>query len=59
MGVWGVKNFHVTLYRLSEEGSEFTPGYFAVTVVAALLATGGLLSNSIPVIIGSVCVLHS
>jgi uncharacterized hydrophobic protein (TIGR00271 family) len=56
VGVWGVKNFHAALYRLCEEGSEFTPGYFALVVVAALLATGGLLSNSIPVIIGSMCV---
>jgi hypothetical protein len=57
MVVWGVKNFHVALYRLCEEGSEFTPGYFALVAVAALLATGGLLSNSIPVVIGSMCVV--
>jgi uncharacterized hydrophobic protein (TIGR00271 family) len=56
MAVWGVKNFYVALENICEEGSEFTFGYFALVVVAALLATGGLLVNSIPVIIGSMCI---
>jgi uncharacterized hydrophobic protein (TIGR00271 family) len=56
MRVWGVRNFYSSLEHLCEEGSEFSFGYFALVVVAALLATGGLLSNSIPVIIGSMCV---
>src|SRR5208337_4487236 len=54
--VWDVSNFHLTLEHLSEEGAEFTFGYFGLVVVAALVATGGLLSNSIPVIIGSMCI---
>jgi uncharacterized hydrophobic protein (TIGR00271 family) len=56
MPVWGVKNFYVALENICEEGSEFTFGYFSLVVVAALLATGGLLVNSIPVIIGSMCI---
>jgi uncharacterized hydrophobic protein (TIGR00271 family) len=51
-----VSNFYQSLERLCEEGAEFTFGYFGLVVVAALLATGGLLANSIPVIIGSMCV---
>ena len=54
--VWGIINFHLNLESLSERGAEFTFGYFGLVVVAALLATGGLLANSIPVIIGSMCV---
>ena len=30
--------------------------YFAIVVAAVLLAIGGLLVNSIPVIIGSMCI---
>ena len=56
MKIYCVKNFYSTLERLSEEGAVFIFGYFGLVVVAALLATGGLLANSIPVIIGSMCV---
>jgi uncharacterized hydrophobic protein (TIGR00271 family) len=56
MGVWGVKNFYATMENLCEEESVFSFGYFAIVVAAALLATGGLLVNSIPVIIGSMCI---
>jgi uncharacterized hydrophobic protein (TIGR00271 family) len=56
MAVWGVKNFYVALENICEKGSEFSSGYFSLVVVAALLATGGLLVNSIPVIIGSMCI---
>jgi len=56
MNVWGVSNFYSNLERYSEEGSEFSIGFFALVVASALLATGGLLSNSIPVIIGSMCI---
>jgi uncharacterized hydrophobic protein (TIGR00271 family) len=56
MAVWGVKNFYVAMENLCEEQSEFTFGYFALVAVAALLATGGLLVNSIPIIIGSMCI---
>jgi uncharacterized hydrophobic protein (TIGR00271 family) len=51
-----VSNFYSKLENLCEKGAEFTFGYFGLVVVAALLATGGLLANSIPVIIGSMCV---
>jgi hypothetical protein len=54
--VYGVSNFYLHLEHLSEEGAKFTSGYFGLVVVSALLATGGLLANSIPVIIGSMCI---
>jgi len=54
--VWGVRNFYSHLERVSEEGSRFSLGYFALVVMSALLATGGLLANSVVVIIGSMCV---
>ncbi len=56
MKVWGVRNFYSHLERVSEEGSEFSIGYFALVVTSALLATGGLLADSVVVIIGSMCV---
>jgi len=56
MEVLGIRNFYSNLERLGEEGSEFSFGYIALVVVSALLATGGLLANSIPVIIGSMCI---
>jgi uncharacterized hydrophobic protein (TIGR00271 family) len=46
----------ILILNIFEEGAEFTFGYFGLVVVAALLATGGLLANSIPVVIGSMCV---
>lgn len=55
MKVWGVRNFYSHLERVSEEGSKFSPGYFALVATSALLATGGLLANSVVVIIGSMC----
>ena len=54
--VWGVRNFYSHLERVSEEGSEFSLGYFALVATSALLVTAGLLANSIAVIIGSMCV---
>ena len=56
MKVWGVRNFYSHLERISEEGSKFSLGYFALVVTSALLATGGLLANSVVVIIGSMCI---
>jgi len=56
MKVWGVRNFYSSLERQSEEGSKFSIGFLALVVASALLTTGGLLSNSIPVIIGSMCI---
>ena len=56
MKVWGIRNFYSHLERVGEEGSEFSLGYFALVVASALLVTGGLLANSVAVIIGSMCV---
>jgi uncharacterized hydrophobic protein (TIGR00271 family) len=56
MKVHSVRNFYSTLENLGEEGSEFAVGYFALVVVATLIATAGLLANSIPVIVGSMCI---
>ncbi len=54
--VWKVRNFHSNLERVGEEGSKFSLGYFVLAITSSLLATGGLLANSAPVIIGSMCV---
>jgi uncharacterized membrane protein len=51
-----ITNFYLNLEHLCEEGAKFTFCFFGLVVAAALLATGGLLANSIPVIIGSICV---
>jgi len=56
MEIWGVRDFYSNLERRSEEGSEFSIGYFALAITSTLLATGGLLANSVAVIIGSMCV---
>jgi uncharacterized hydrophobic protein (TIGR00271 family) len=56
MRVCCIRNFYSNLEHLSEEGAEFTFGYFGLVVVSALLATGGLLANSIPIIVGSMCI---
>jgi len=53
--IWDVKNFYSNLERVSEEGSKFSLGYFTLVVVSSLLATGGLLANNVPVIIGAMC----
>lgn len=57
MKIWGVKDFYSNLERRSEEGSEFSLGYFALAAASTLIATGGLLANSVAVIVG-LCVLH-
>lgn len=53
--IWNVRNFYSNLERVSEEGSKFSLGYFGLVIASSLLATGGLLANSVPVIIGSMC----
>lgn len=53
--IWNVRNFYSNLERVCEEGSKFSSGYFALVVASSLLATGGLLANSAPVIIGAMC----
>jgi len=55
-GVWGVRNFHTTLERRSVAGATLSNGYLAMVVVAATMATAGLLLNSAAVVIGSMCV---
>jgi len=56
MKVHAVRNFYLNLENLSEQGSKFTVGYFALVLVSTLIATAGLLANSTPVIIGSMCI---
>ena len=56
MKVWGVRNFYSHLERVSDEGSKFSFGYLALVVTSAFLATGGLLANSVVVIISSMCI---
>ncbi len=53
--IWNVRNFYSNLERVCEEESKFSPGYFALVVASSLLATGGLLANSAPVVIGAMC----
>jgi len=53
--IWDVRNFYSNLERVCEEGSKFSLGYFALVLASSLLATGGLLANSVPVIIGAMC----
>ncbi len=53
--IWDVGNFYSGLESICEEGSEFSLSYFALVVTSALLATGGLLANNVPVIIGAMC----
>lgn len=55
-GVWGVRNYHTTLERRALAGAAMTRGYVAMVVVAAAMATAGLLLNSSAAIIGSMCV---
>lgn len=56
MAIWGYRNFYAALENMASEGSEFTFGYFSLVVVSALVATGGLLSNSTAIIVGSMCI---
>lgn len=56
MRIEGVKDFYSSMERRAEEGSEFSIGYFSLVIASTLLATGGLLSNSVAVIVGSMCV---
>lgn len=53
--IWDVRNFYSNLERVCEEGSKFSLGYFFLVVASSLLATGGILANSVPVIIGAMC----
>jgi len=54
--VWEVRDYYTNLERRAIAGAEITYGYVLMVVVAALLATGGLLLNSPAIVIGSMCV---
>ncbi len=55
-GIWGIRNYYTTLEERAIAGAVISPGYIAMTVAAAGLATAGLLLNSPAAIIGSMCV---
>lgn len=55
-GVWGVRNYYTTLERRAAAGAAVTPGYVAMAVAAAAMATAGLLLDSAAAVIGSMCV---
>ena len=55
-GVWSVQNYFSTLENRASAGARITYGYILMSVVSAVLATGGLLLNNAAVIIGSMCV---
>jgi uncharacterized hydrophobic protein (TIGR00271 family) len=55
-GVWGVRNYYTTLERRATAGAAITPGYVAMAVAAAVMATAGLLLDSAAAVIGSMCV---
>ncbi|HQV39139.1 MAG TPA: DUF389 domain-containing protein [Flavobacteriales bacterium] len=55
-GIWGIRNYYTTLEERAISGAVISPGYIAMTVAAAGLATAGLLLNSPAAIIGSMCV---
>jgi uncharacterized hydrophobic protein (TIGR00271 family) len=54
--VWAVRDYYTNLERRAEAGAVITFGYVLMVVVAAILATGGLLLNSPAIVIGSMCV---
>ena len=54
--IWNVRNFYSNLERVGDEGSRISFSYFVLVIVSSLFATAGLLANSVPVIIGSMCV---
>lgn len=55
-GIWGIRNYYTTLEERAIAGAVISPGYIAMTIAAAGLATAGLLLNSPAAIIGSMCV---
>lgn len=55
-GIWGVRDYYTRLEELAKDGAEITFGFCLIALASALLATGGLLLNSVPVVIGSMCV---
>ena len=55
-GIWGVRDYYTLLEQMASEGAKINSGYILMILMAALLATGGLLINSAAVIIGAMCV---
>ena len=55
-GIWGIRNYYTTLEERAKAGAVISPGYIAMAMAAAGLATAGLLLNSPAAIIGSMCV---
>lgn len=56
LGAWGVRNYHTTLEQRAIAGATITGGYISMVVAATVMATAGLLLNSVAVVIGSMCV---
>jgi len=56
LGIWGVRNYHSTLEKRALAGAQMSGGYIAMAVAATVMATAGLLLNSVAAIIGSMCV---
>ena len=55
-GVWEVHDYYTTLEGRAIAGAKVTFGYTLMVVVAAVLATAGLLLDSPAVIIGAMCI---
>ena len=56
LGIWGVRNYHSTLEKRAIAGARMSGGYIAMAIAATVMATAGLLLNSVAAIIGSMCV---
>lgn len=54
--IWNARDFYSNMDRIGEEGSKFSLSYFVLVFASSLLATGGLLANSVPVVIASMCI---
>jgi uncharacterized hydrophobic protein (TIGR00271 family) len=55
-GVWDVRNYYTALEGRAKAGAQVTLGYGLMVVVAAVLATSGLLLDSPTVVIGAMCI---
>lgn len=55
-GVWGVRDYYTTLEQQAEAGAKVTFSYMLMVLIAATLATSGLLLNNPAVVIGSMCI---
>lgn len=55
-GIWAVRNYHTTLEQRAIAGGTFTAGYWAMVLAATVMATAGLLLDSVAAVIGAMCV---